>query len=252
MESSLFTRPPYSDVKFCIKLDKDILPSCRCLQLIPPRTFYILYRLRQEIKFCHPSSSSSSSEEEEEEDEENCVYKNGLLHKLDPWENSYLTPTDDLDHVKYFLSLLLSDIPFCTFDDEFLDKPIRSLSSSSCQTSPDRVVPVVVQVKVETHVACWESDVPSILSDVLSSRKQPKQIETSVLQLYTMIRRSEVSTPDRQCVICFEELGAGSRATALPCSHIFHTQCILTWLDNNLSCPLCRSPLTDLTGDNSL
>ncbi|POO00304.1 43kDa postsynaptic protein [Trema orientale] len=43
---------------------------------------------------------------------------------------------------------------------------------------------------------------------------------------------------DDDCVICLAKVMLGSQ---LPCSHMFHTDCILRWLGRRLSCPVCRS-----------
>ncbi|XP_021299775.1 probable E3 ubiquitin-protein ligase HIP1 [Herrania umbratica] len=42
------------------------------------------------------------------------------------------------------------------------------------------------------------------------------------------------------CVICLEELKVGSDASRMPCSHIFHGDCIEEWLKQSHYCPLCR------------
>ena len=42
------------------------------------------------------------------------------------------------------------------------------------------------------------------------------------------------------CSICLEEFNAGTFALRTPCSHEFHEKCIVTWMLQNLSCPLCR------------
>ena len=39
------------------------------------------------------------------------------------------------------------------------------------------------------------------------------------------------------CIICTKKLETYS---SLPCGHIFHSDCILTWLDKKMSCPICR------------
>ncbi|ERM95691.1 E3 ubiquitin-protein ligase SGR9, amyloplastic [Amborella trichopoda] len=44
-----------------------------------------------------------------------------------------------------------------------------------------------------------------------------------------------------ECVICTEELGVG--ACRLPCSHVFHRQCIGMWLKGRSTCPCCRLEL---------
>ncbi|KAM7271622.1 hypothetical protein ACFE04_030836 [Oxalis oulophora] len=41
-----------------------------------------------------------------------------------------------------------------------------------------------------------------------------------------------------ECSVCFEEFLIGSQATSMPCSHIFHSECITQWLQKNNSCVL--------------
>jgi Ring finger domain len=44
----------------------------------------------------------------------------------------------------------------------------------------------------------------------------------------------------RRCTICMDPL-AGARCATLPCGHIFHSECVLPWLQNeDASCPECR------------
>jgi hypothetical protein len=43
-----------------------------------------------------------------------------------------------------------------------------------------------------------------------------------------------------QCTICFDDFNVGVR---LPCSHMFHANCIEDWLTIGCSCPLCRFQL---------
>ncbi|CAL0302573.1 unnamed protein product [Lupinus luteus] len=45
------------------------------------------------------------------------------------------------------------------------------------------------------------------------------------------------------CAICKDVLGPGTKVNQLPCSHLYHTCCILPWLSARNSCPLCRYEL---------
>jgi len=44
-----------------------------------------------------------------------------------------------------------------------------------------------------------------------------------------------------QCSICLENFEAQHQVVRLACRHIFHTGCLLTWLERVQTCPLCRS-----------
>lgn len=50
-------------------------------------------------------------------------------------------------------------------------------------------------------------------------------------------------TDSYRCVICLEEIPAGSEAISMPCSHIYHEDCIANWLQRSSLCPLCRSQI---------
>ncbi|XVF41534.1 hypothetical protein PTKIN_Ptkin01aG0287100 [Pterospermum kingtungense] len=48
------------------------------------------------------------------------------------------------------------------------------------------------------------------------------------------------------CAVCLEDLSTGSEAKQMPCSHLFHAHCIVSWLGKSKFCPICRFELPDL------
>lgn len=52
------------------------------------------------------------------------------------------------------------------------------------------------------------------------------------------------STTD--CSICCEDVTVHSVAVRLPCSHMYHPNCIDSWLRQNHTCPICRCSLPTL------
>ncbi|KAL6958516.1 hypothetical protein U1Q18_031284 [Sarracenia purpurea var. burkii] len=45
------------------------------------------------------------------------------------------------------------------------------------------------------------------------------------------------------CVVCLENFGAEQQVMELPCSHKFHSNCLLPWLAAHPNCPSCRNPV---------
>ncbi|KAF0900870.1 hypothetical protein E2562_035791 [Oryza meyeriana var. granulata] len=53
----------------------------------------------------------------------------------------------------------------------------------------------------------------------------------------------EVSEPAAACAICKDDLPLAAAARRLPCGHLYHSDCIVQWLEMRNSCPVCRSRL---------
>ncbi|CAF3086577.1 unnamed protein product [Rotaria sp. Silwood2] len=50
-----------------------------------------------------------------------------------------------------------------------------------------------------------------------------------------------------QCSICLATMDKKNECSSLPCRHIFHKECIHTWIETDeetsLQCPICRKPI---------
>jgi hypothetical protein len=45
------------------------------------------------------------------------------------------------------------------------------------------------------------------------------------------------------CTVCQDNLTLGTKALFLPCGHTFHPDCIMPWLKEHNTCPICRYEL---------
>ncbi|CAD5315637.1 unnamed protein product [Arabidopsis thaliana] len=46
-----------------------------------------------------------------------------------------------------------------------------------------------------------------------------------------------------QCSVCLDDFEIGTEAKLMPCTHKFHSDCLLPWLELHSSCPVCRYQL---------
>ena len=45
------------------------------------------------------------------------------------------------------------------------------------------------------------------------------------------------------CIICLNNMEANEIVIILPCTHIFHEDCITKWLKNKSTCPICQNEI---------
>lgn len=54
-----------------------------------------------------------------------------------------------------------------------------------------------------------------------------------------------------QCTVCMEDFLYDETVSKLPCSHHFHHECIVPWLELHGTCPICRKLLSEFIGDET-
>ncbi|KAE8692616.1 Detected protein of unknown function [Hibiscus syriacus] len=42
------------------------------------------------------------------------------------------------------------------------------------------------------------------------------------------------------CAVCRDEFEVGGEAIKLPCKHLYHQDCIVSWMNIKTTCPICR------------
>ncbi|KAK0181691.1 hypothetical protein PV327_003956 [Microctonus hyperodae] len=60
----------------------------------------------------------------------------------------------------------------------------------------------------------------------------------------TAISQSNIDSK-LQCSICWDDFILSETVRQLPCKHLFHTPCIVPWLELHGTCPICRQNLGD-------
>ena len=56
----------------------------------------------------------------------------------------------------------------------------------------------------------------------------------------TLIKYNDEEHTEKTCSICLDEYLNNDELFKLMCNHYYHKKCIIDWLTNNSSCPLCR------------
>ncbi|KAG7567941.1 Zinc finger RING-type [Arabidopsis thaliana x Arabidopsis arenosa] len=72
------------------------------------------------------------------------------------------------------------------------------------------------------------------------------RIDTDILiaELQTSKRKPTTNEENEDCIICLQTFKGRQDINSLACNHIYHHECISTWLYANKICPICRA--TDL------
>ncbi|KAJ7956528.1 E3 ubiquitin-protein ligase RING1 [Quillaja saponaria] len=55
-----------------------------------------------------------------------------------------------------------------------------------------------------------------------------------------VLTKEDVENNNGLCAICKDDINVGEQAKQLPCSHRYHEDCIIPWLNIRNTCPVCR------------
>lgn len=83
----------------------------------------------------------------------------------------------------------------------------------------------------------------TIILDMNAGNPNPHLSRQDLIKLETCKYKKPASVKEGEedkCPICLVEFGDGEDIKNLPCKHMFHPNCIDTWLVKNSACPICK------------
>lgn len=95
-----------------------------------------------------------------------------------------------------------------------------------------------------THAYGWDSD--DLQEDHAHAHDEWSDAGDAEQEVVQPVRHTLVSAPGStqdKCTICLDAMDDETRVVQLPCTgkHMYHTQCIETWLSRKQHCPLCNT-----------
>ncbi|KAG5961518.1 hypothetical protein E4U58_004242 [Claviceps cyperi] len=89
----------------------------------------------------------------------------------------------------------------------------------------------------------------SIITQLMEANPQsnaaPPASEEALRRLDRRVVDKQMLGPEgtAECSICIDEMVIGQIAVTLPCKHWFHEDCVVLWLKEHNTCPVCRTPV---------
>ena len=129
------------------------------------------------------------------------------------------------------------------FKNNSQNKNIRqsNLKDNSAMKTVGAVISLSYFGSVTSRVL-YHHIMPNGLFDFVASRfrntNEQQEIAKKIIELLHVYELKEKENDS--CAICVSDFEIGEKVTMIPCSHLFHSECIKKWLMINLSCPICK------------
>lgn len=94
----------------------------------------------------------------------------------------------------------------------------------------------------ELYLSTAEDSEAAAHNSALESARQP--LSDTECDIVIDGKQEEITAQEEvSCSICLEPYHRGDAVVELPCSHLYHNECILAWTSNSVKCPLCNFDL---------
>lgn len=83
--------------------------------------------------------------------------------------------------------------------------------------------------------------VEELMERLVTDRQGPPPAPRSAIDGMPTIKITRaLLLTDSHCPVCKDQFELGTEARQMPCNHIYHSDCIVPWLVQHNSCPVCR------------
>jgi hypothetical protein len=87
------------------------------------------------------------------------------------------------------------------------------------------------------------NDVNQFIQMIQHMQNPDNPVENNILETlpeFTIDDLTKLPNEKKNCVICLNDFEQGQKATIIPCTHLFHTDCIRSWFETQNTCPICK------------
>ncbi|KAK3198872.1 hypothetical protein Dsin_022287 [Dipteronia sinensis] len=116
----------------------------------------------------------------------------------------------------------------CGSDREEIQQQISSFARSISWNSGRAFIPIYIEVGI------------FVVQQLQVQFNGRGPVAESAIRALKKLRLRRDGDDIQMCAICQEEFLVGIEVTSLPCSHIYHGDCIVKWLRTSHCCPMCR------------
>ncbi|XWS23731.1 hypothetical protein CRYUN_Cryun28dG0040400 [Craigia yunnanensis] len=174
---------------------------------------------------------------------------------LETFHQSVIYPRDMFLSEEYGPNIVLSMFANTGASPEFLQTVIIPdiLSFAwEIDSDPVNLGRKTIKFLVEVLVQATDDEGDQVIDDSLSTLNFKPASRSSIQSLkrvklgeegllpFKKRRRFEGLSSKKQCTICFDELLDSDEVASMPCGHVYHSGCIVRWLETSHLCPLCR------------
>ncbi|CAF0984033.1 unnamed protein product [Adineta steineri] len=158
-----------------------------------------------------------------------------------PYNSSYIyysTPTRKARHTKITNDMYIDESQTNLAALEFREYALHEYNIPDEPSYDDAMVNFLLEMQ---NRDLSPEDYEMLLR--LDERVQRKTVNKNILDTLPTIKVTETHLDD-QCTICMEKYNLDQELKLLPCTHIFHSNCIETYLQEfSIQCPLDNLPL---------
>ncbi|WOL00446.1 hypothetical protein Cni_G09159 [Canna indica] len=158
-----------------------------------------------------------------------------------------------------FLLTLLPSIPGCAAQQS-APSPNYFSRNNPANFSPSMATLIVILISAFFFLAFFAVYIRQCTGEVAASQRtaaalsvrfraaeglSPVLLESFPTMVYSEAKALKYGHGDLECAVCLSEFEDDEALRLLPgCYHVFHPDCIDSWLASHVTCPVCRSDLS--------
>ncbi|GMJ01799.1 hypothetical protein HRI_003849100 [Hibiscus trionum] len=150
---------------------------------------------------------------------------------------------------------LILDLGF-SVSNSIIEKEKEKKKKNQNNNTSDETLRIIFRVEKIVRMEYYDEFDLEATAMELSMQEEPKPVPATIESIQALKKTKLVegfgNGDDIECMICMEKLVSSESevVTCMPCSHLFHADCIERWLNTCHICPLCRFPMPTDAGNH--